>query len=118
VVHDIWVALSLWARETIDGYFSARIRDFLLAPKFTRLFSSCIRGGTRPRWSCRPRCLARWEYGRVWNHNSRPPPPAPPYKEEGSPEFAALYRFDFWKTDLGAFTGRGQGGPCLTDAAQ
>jgi hypothetical protein len=49
VVHDIWVALSLWARETIDGYFSARIRDFLLAPKFTRLFSSCIRGGTRPR---------------------------------------------------------------------
>jgi hypothetical protein len=62
--------------------------------------------------------LARWEYGRVWNHNSRPPPPAPPYKEEGSPEFAALYRFDFWKMDLGAFTGRGQGGPCLTDAAQ
>jgi hypothetical protein len=49
VVHDIWVALSLWARETIDGYFSARIRDFLLAPKFTRLFSSCIRGGPRPR---------------------------------------------------------------------
>jgi hypothetical protein len=35
-----------------------------------------------------------------------------------SPEFAALYRFDFWKMDLGAFTGRGQGGPCLTDAAQ
>jgi hypothetical protein len=30
----------------------------------------------------------------------------------------ALYRFDFWKMDLGAFTGRGQGGPCLTDAAQ
>ena len=47
-----------------------------------------------------------------------PPPPAPPFKEEGSPEFAALYRFDFWKMDLGAFTGRGQGGPCLTDAAQ
>jgi hypothetical protein len=39
------------------------------------------------------------------------------YKEEGSPEFAALFRFDFWKMDLGAFTGRGQGGPCLTDAA-
>ena len=38
--------------------------------------------------------------------------------KEGSPEFAALYRFDFWKMDLGAFTGRGQGGPCLTDAAQ
>jgi hypothetical protein len=46
------------------------------------------------------------------------PPPAPAYKEGGSPEFAALYRFDFWKMDLGAFTGRGQGGPCLTDAAQ
>ena len=43
---------------------------------------------------------------------------APPYKEEGSPELAALYRFDFWKMDLGAFTGRGQGGPRLTDAAQ
>ena len=40
VVHDIWVALSLWARETIDEYFSARIRDFLLAPKFTRLFQA------------------------------------------------------------------------------
>jgi hypothetical protein len=25
---------------------------------------------------------------------------------------------NFWKMDLGAFTGRGQGGPCLTDAAQ
>ena len=46
------------------------------------------------------------------------PTTSPPYKEEGSPEFAALYRFDFWKMDLGAFTGRGQGGPCLTDAAQ
>src|SRR5260370_11442503 len=33
-------------------------------------------------------------------------------------EFAALYRIEFWKMDLGAFTGRGQGGPCLTDAAQ
>ena len=57
----------------------------------------------------------------VWTSlepHSRPPPSAPPYKEEGSPEFAALYRFDFWKMDLGAFTGRGQGGPCLTDAAQ
>ncbi len=41
-----------------------------------------------------------------------------PTRKEGSPEFAALYRFDFWKMDLGAFTGRGQGGPCLTDAAQ
>jgi hypothetical protein len=31
-------------------------------------------------------------------------------------EFATL--IEFWKMDLGAFTGRGQGGPCLTDAAQ
>jgi hypothetical protein len=31
-------------------------------------------------------------------------------------KFAAL--IEFWKMDLGAFTGRGQGGPCLTDAAQ
>ena len=55
----------------------------------------------------------------VWTSlEPQPPPPAPPYKEEGSPEFAALYRFHFWKMDLGAFTGRGQGGPCLTDAAQ
>ena len=37
--------------------------------------------------------------------------------EVGEPtEFAAL--IEFWKMDLGAFTGRGQGGPCLTDAAQ
>src|ERR1700732_4862763 len=41
-----------------------------------------------------------------------------PSRRGGSPEFAALYRFDFWKMDLGAFTGRGQGGPCLTDAAR
>ena len=34
----------------------------------------------------------------------------------GAREFAAL--IEFWKVDLGAFTGRGQGGPCLTDAAQ
>ena len=40
-------------------------------------------------------------------------------RQEGSPtEFATLYRIEFWKMDLGAFTGRGQGGPCLTDAAQ
>jgi len=38
-------------------------------------------------------------------------------KKEGEPtEFAAP--IEFWKMDLGAFTGRGQGGPCLTDAAQ
>ena len=42
-------------------------------------------------------------------------PPAPPQEPT---EFAALYRIEFWKMDLGAFTGRGQGGPCLTDAAQ
>jgi hypothetical protein len=61
------------------------------------------------------RCLARWEYGRVWSRNSRPPSPSP--QEGGEPtEFAAL--IEFWKMDLGAFTGRGQGGPCLTDAAQ
>jgi hypothetical protein len=53
----------------------------------------------------------------VWT-SLEPQLTTPPYKEEGSPEFAALYRFDFWKMDLGAFTGRGQGGPCLTDAAQ
>ena len=39
-------------------------------------------------------------------------------REDKPPEFAALYRIEFWKMDLGAFTGRGQGGPCLTDAAQ
>ena len=40
-------------------------------------------------------------------------------RQEGSAtEFATLYRIEFWKMDLGAFTGRGQGGPCLTDAAQ
>ena len=44
-------------------------------------------------------------------------PQLPPHKGE-STEFAALYRIEFWKMDLGAFTGRGQGGPCLTDAAQ
>jgi hypothetical protein len=33
----------------------------------------------------------------------------------GVVRFAALT--EFWKMDLGAFTGRGQGGPCLTDAA-
>jgi len=32
-------------------------------------------------------------------------------------EFAALYSNEFWQMDLGTFTGRGQGGPCLTDAA-
>ena len=59
------------------------------------------------------------EYGRVWSTTHDPPPPAPPHKKEGEPtEFAALYRIEFWKMDLGAFTGRGQGGPCLTDAAQ
>jgi hypothetical protein len=48
-----------------------------------------------------------------------PPPPSPSPQEGGEPtEFAALYRNEFWKMDLGAFTGRGQGGPCLTDAAQ
>ena len=47
VVHDIWVALSLWARETIDGYFSARIRDFLLAPKFTPDFFQAVSGVER-----------------------------------------------------------------------
>ena len=56
----------------------------------------------------------------VWaslGRNSRPPSPSP--QEGGEPtEFAALYRIEFWKMDLGAFTGRGQGGPCLTDAAQ
>jgi len=37
--------------------------------------------------------------------------------EGGEPtEFAAP--IEFWKMDLGAFTGRGQGGPCLTDEAQ
>jgi len=46
-------------------------------------------------------------------------PPSPSPQEGGEPtEFAALYRIEFWKMDLGAFTGRGQGGPCLTDAAQ
>jgi hypothetical protein len=46
-------------------------------------------------------------------------PTPQPLKEGGEPtEFAALYRNEFWKMDLGAFTGRGQGGPCLTDAAQ
>ena len=40
-----------------------------------------------------------------------------PLPKGGEPtEFAAL--IEFWKMDLGAFTGRGQGGPCLTDAAQ
>ncbi len=34
------------------------------------------------------------------------------------PQRRAVYRIEFWKIDLGAFTGRGQGGPCLTDAAQ
>jgi hypothetical protein len=48
-----------------------------------------------------------------------PPPPSHSPEEGGEPtEFAALYRIEFWKMDLGAFTGRGQGGPCLTDAAQ
>lgn len=46
------------------------------------------------------------------------PTTSPSLQGGGEPEFAALYRFDFWKMDLGAFTGRGQGGPCLTDAAQ
>jgi hypothetical protein len=45
------------------------------------------------------------------------PHPSPSPQEGGEPtEFAAL--IEFWKMDLGAFTGRGQGGPCLTDAAQ
>jgi len=40
-----------------------------------------------------------------------------PLPKGGEPtEFAAL--IEFWKMDLRAFTGRGQGGPCLTDAAQ
>ena len=44
------------------------------------------------------------------------PHPSPSPQEGGEPtEFAAL--IEFWKMDLGAFTGRGQGGPCLTDAA-
>jgi hypothetical protein len=30
-----------------------------------------------------PRCLARWEYGRVWSRNSRPPSPSP--QEGGEP---------------------------------
>jgi hypothetical protein len=47
------------------------------------------------------------------------PTPSPSPQGRGEPtEFAALYRIEFWKMDLGAFTGRGQGGPCLTDAAQ
>ena len=47
------------------------------------------------------------------------PHPQPlPTRRRGATEFAALYRIEFWKMDLGAFTGRGQGGPCLTDAAQ
>ena len=46
------------------------------------------------------------------------PQPQPlPTRRRESTEFAALYRIEFWKMDLGAFTGRGQGGPCLTDAA-
>jgi hypothetical protein len=45
------------------------------------------------------------------------PQPLPTRRREPT-EFAALYRIEFWKMDLGAFTGRGQGGPCLTDAAQ
>ena len=45
------------------------------------------------------------------------PSPSPQGRAEPT-EFAALYRIEFWKMDLGAFTGRGQGGPCLTDAAQ
>jgi hypothetical protein len=46
------------------------------------------------------------------------PHPSPSPQEGGeSTEFAALYRNEFWKMDLEAFTGRGQGGPCLTDAA-
>jgi hypothetical protein len=37
-----------------------------------------------------------------------PPPPSPSPQEGGEPtEFAALYRNEFWKMDLGAFTGRG-----------
>jgi hypothetical protein len=55
--------------------------------------------------------------GRVWSHN--PPAPSPSPQEGGEPtEFGALHRIEFWKMNLGAFTGRGQGGPCLTDAAQ
>ena len=47
------------------------------------------------------------------------PHPSHSPQEGGEPtELAALYRIEFWKMDLGAFTGRGQGGPCLTDAAQ
>ena len=43
----------------------------------------------------------------------------PPHKKEESPlSSRSCYRIEFWKMDLGAFTGRGQGGPCLTDAAQ
>ena len=47
------------------------------------------------------------------------PTPSPSPQEGGEPtEFGALHRIEFWKMNLGAFTGRGQGGPCLTDAAQ
>ena len=53
-------------------------------------------------------------------HDPHPQPlPQPlPTRRRESTEFAALYSIEFWKMDLGAFTGRGQGGPCLTDAAQ
>ena len=43
---------------------------------------------------------ARWEYGRVWSHNSRPRPSPSPQGAEGPTEFAALYRFNFWKMDF------------------
>ena len=41
-----------------------------------------------------------------------------PTRRRGAQSSRPCIGFDFWKLDLGAFTERGQCGPCLTDAAQ
>jgi hypothetical protein len=65
------------------------------------------------------RCLCAYSLrSQTMQHSVNPARHNLDFKIEPMRVQITLYRIEFWKMDLGAFTGRGQGGPCLTDAAQ
>ena len=119
MVHDIWVALSLWARETIDGYFLPGFETFYSRRNSHPTFFKLYQGWNEAKMIMQAKMLSAmgvWTSLETTTHDPHHQPL--PSRRRGAQSSRPCYRFDFRKMDLGAFTGRGQGGPCLTDAAQ
>jgi hypothetical protein len=108
VVHDIWVPCPFGLVRALTGIFLPGFETFY-SRRNSHPFFKLYQGWNEAKMIMQAKMFSAMGVWTSLDHNSRPHHQPLPTRKEGSPEFAALYRFDFLEDGLRSIHREGPG---------